>query len=68
MEALLSSMTTLASHDAILQCSPISEYSEKLRYGIHVQCTCTVRGTFLIRTPLGQKKVSQLVRCPDFRG
>ena len=25
-------------------------------------------GTPLIRTPLGQKKVSSLVRCPDFRG
>ena len=25
-------------------------------------------GTSLIRTPLGQKKVSRLVRCPDFRG
>ena len=25
-------------------------------------------GTSLIRTPLGQKKVSLLVRCPDFRG
>ena len=25
-------------------------------------------GTSLIRTPLGQKKVSWLVRCPDFRG
>ena len=24
-------------------------------------------GTSLIRTPLGQKKVSLLVRCPDFR-
>ena len=25
-------------------------------------------GTSLIRTPLGQKKLSLLVRCPDFRG
>ena len=25
-------------------------------------------GTSLIWTPLGQKKVSSLVRCPDFRG
>ena len=25
-------------------------------------------GTSLIRTPLGQKKVSLLVRCPDSRG
>ena len=25
-------------------------------------------GTPLIRTPLGEKKVSLLVRCPDFRG
>ena len=25
-------------------------------------------GTSLIRTSLGQKKVSLLVRCPDFRG
>ena len=25
-------------------------------------------GTSLIQTPLGQKKVSLLVRCPDFRG
>ena len=24
--------------------------------------------TSLIRTPLGKKKVSLLVRCPDFRG
>ena len=26
------------------------------------------RGTSLIQTPLGQMKVSLLVRCPDFRG
>ena len=25
-------------------------------------------GTSLIRTPMGQKKVSLLVRCPHFRG
>ena len=25
-------------------------------------------GTSLIRTPLGQKKVSRLARCPDFGG
>ena len=28
----------------------------------------TVDGTSLIRTPMGQKKVSLLVRCPHFRG
>ena len=28
----------------------------------------TYSGTSLIRTPLGQKGVSLLVRCPDFRG
>ena len=25
-------------------------------------------GTSLIRTPMGQKKASLLVRCPNFRG
>ena len=33
-----------------------------------VRHTCTYSGTSLIRTPLGQKKVSLLVRCPDFQG
>ena len=28
----------------------------------------TYNGTSLIRTLLGQKNVSRLVRCPDFRG
>ena len=31
-------------------------------------CKCIYCGASLIRTPLGQKKVSWLVRCPDFRG
>ena len=31
-------------------------------------CMTLYSGTSLIRTPLGQKKVSLLVRCPDFRG
>ena len=31
-------------------------------------CITQYSGTSLIRTPLGQKKVSLLVRCPDFRG
>ena len=30
--------------------------------------SCIYSGTFLIWTPLGQKKVSLLVRCPDVRG
>ena len=42
MEALLSSMMSLASHDTILQCSPISEYSDKLRSDIHVHVRCTM--------------------------
>ena len=29
---------------------------------------CIYGGTPLIRTPMGQKKVSILVRCPHFRG
>ena len=31
------------------------------------ECPNTV-GTSLIRTPMGQKKVSLLVKCPYFRG
>ena len=32
-----------------------------------IQVRAIYSGTSLIRTPLGQKKVSLLVRCPDFR-
>ena len=39
-------------------------------YIIYEVCVCEVlySGTSLIRTAMGQKKVSLLVRCPHFRG
>ena len=45
-----------------------------LTFDLHNKCTSVHKqgdwysGTSLIRTHLGQKKVSLLVRCPDFRG
>ena len=42
-----------------------------MKYCIYTTCVAyryMYSGTSLIRTPLGQTKVSLLVRCPDFRG
>ena len=51
MESVLSSLETLASHDKILDPSPVTDYADKLRY-IHVLYMYVhYSGTPLIRTP-----------------
>ena len=49
------------------EASALHVYSRYVQMYIHTLYICS-SGTSLIRISLGQKKVSQLVRCPDFRG
>ena len=41
---------------------------ERVGWCCIVMTFCIYSGTSLIGTPMGQKKVSLLVRCPHFRG
>ena len=60
-------MTTKKSHEVDNLSNYISLFTSQLNTH-QVSELLLYSGTSLIRTPMGQKKVSLLVRCPHFRG